>query len=228
MCLWFVEEHPLSLFFLHICYVLCWSIPLVTWARTVRCVISTKLTDLILISAVLDGTQIFTWCMCGKVSGKHQQPKQDFSRILSRIYYLTSRIPSRQKSRIRLYVVHYPPIPTGYEKPKSLSSHTSPLYKKISKKVGGRQARGEGVSIARKPSECCACLSFSVLVCGPLVGMPLKSGGISGYFEDVNYQKFQVGSDPQDPRRRAPRTPVHPPFQGLDSGSAPDDLQQPP
>ena len=61
-------------FFLHICYVLCWPIPLVTWAKTVRCVISTKLTDLILIPAVLDGTQIFTCCMCGKVSGKHQQP----------------------------------------------------------------------------------------------------------------------------------------------------------
>ena len=38
--------------------------------------------------------------MCGKVSGKHQQPQQDFSRILCRIYYLTSRTPSRQKAEL--------------------------------------------------------------------------------------------------------------------------------
>ena len=112
VCLWFIEEHPLSSFYFHICYILCRSFPLVTWAKTGRCIISTKLTDLILISAVLDGTQIFTCCNCGKVSGKHQQPQQDFSRILSRIFYLKSRIPSRQKSRIRLYVEHYPPVPT--------------------------------------------------------------------------------------------------------------------
>ena len=42
-----------TFFLLHICYMLCWSIPLVCWAKTVRCVISTKPTDLILISAVL-------------------------------------------------------------------------------------------------------------------------------------------------------------------------------
>ena len=98
--------------------------------------------------------------------------------------------------------------------------------------VGAHEVDSQGVSVARKPTKCCPCLSFTVLACGPFVGTPLKcylqpslmvqggisqggisqggisqggvsQGGISGYSEDIKYQ-------------HPPPPPLgEPPFQGL-------------